>query len=328
MEFRKRSLPQHTIEVQKKEALAMLTEKDESSVDVQPLEHDQPSFIVRHFYRPILSTGDDGNTDAESTYRFSLLSRGFILLAAVLSLAVVVTVSAVLASIYALHHKKHQPVVLSSSPIQTAITTNFADPAVIKHDDGLYYAFATTNFAGVLAETPNATWTGRSNVQLATSPDFENWTLLDYTHDPLPKPGDWVMPGVNNKSIALANVWAPAVIKRPSDGKFVLYYSAATRHATRSHCIGAAISNTTSPAGPYQPLHTPISCPIEKGGAIDPAPFIDIDGSFYLAWKVDGNNVGHGGSCGNTVPPLMPTPIKLQKMASDGITPEGPELLS
>lgn len=166
---------------------------------------------------------------------------------------------------------------------------------------------------------------GRSNVQIATSSDFQNWTLLDSKHDPLPNLGAWVKQNFTQTDppVPLANVWAPAVIKRPSDGKFVMYYSAAVANVTRSHCIGAAISNTSSPAGPYAPLDTTITCPIEEGGAIDPTPFIDTDGTMYLAWKVDGNNVGNGGVCGNTVPPLKPTPIRLQKMNADGVTPEG-----
>ena len=43
-----------------------------------------------------------------------------------------------------------------------------------------------------------------------------------------------------------------------------------------------------------------------------------------MAYKVDGNNHGHGGICGNTVPPLVDTPILLQRLAEDAITPVGP----
>lgn len=40
--------------------------------------------------------------------------------------------------------------------------------------------------------------------------------------------------------------------------------------------------------------------------------------------EVDGNHVGHGGECGNTVQPIVPTPIMLQKMHKNGTTPDGP----
>ena len=60
-----------------------------------------------------------------------------------------------------------------------------------------------------------------------------------------------------------------------------------------------------------------------QGGAIDPAGFSDSDGSRYVVYKVDGNNIGHGGSCNNGVAPIVSTPIMLQQVASDGITPMG-----
>ena len=43
-----------------------------------------------------------------------------------------------------------------------------------------------------------------------------------------------------------------------------------------------------------------------------------------MAYKVDGNNHGHGGICRNTVPPLVDTPILPQRLAEDAITPVGP----
>lgn len=151
---------------------------------------------------------------------------------------------------------------------------------------------------------------------------------MDHTHDPLPKMGGWVRPGLNENQNPKASVWAPAVKKRPSDGKFILYYSAAFDNnvTMSSHCIGAAISETSSPAGPYLPLNATIACPIKEGGAIDPTPFIDTDGSLYLAFKVDGNNIGHGGVCKNSIHPLVATPIKLQKMMADGVTPDGQDI--
>lgn len=74
------------------------------------------------------------------------------------------------------------------------------------------------------------------------------------------------------------------------------------------------------------------------GGAIDPAGFHDSNGDFYLVWKVDGNNIGHGGSCNNGVAPIVytfasprrsftiltlallqvPTPIMIQQLTADG----------
>lgn len=32
-----------------------------------------------------------------------------------------------------------------------------------------------------------------------------------------------------------------------------------------------------------------------QGGAIDPAGFVESDGSHYVVYKIDGNSIGHGG---------------------------------
>lgn len=87
-----------------------------------------------------------------------------------------------------------------------------------------------------------------------------------------------------------------------------------------THCVGAATS--TSPQGPYTPQSQPIACQTSGGGAIDPAGFQDSDGTRYVVYKVDGNNLGGGGSCGNG-DESHSTPIMLQKLASDGVTPTG-----
>ncbi|CAD0096128.1 unnamed protein product, partial [Aureobasidium vineae] len=339
-EFRKRSLPPHIIESQKKEALAMVTEKDSEDEQPQPAPL---SFFERYFYKltplPGAVAGDSGS-DAEPIRRFSFLSRGFITLVALVSLIAIAVLCAVLATTLIRHKKLDQE--LRRSPVHEAIFANFADPVVVKHEE-LFYAFATTNAAGkqtllqyfvvprrgILAQSNDtaAIALGKSNVQMATSPNFKDWTLMNHTHDPLPQLGEWCRRGLTENLNPKANVWAPAVIKRPSDGKFVLYYSAAIENATRpSHCVGAAISESSSPAGPYMPLNATIACPVEEGGAIDPSPFIDTDGSFFVTYKVDGNNVGHGGACNNMKAPQVSTPIKLLKMLADGVTPDGQDI--
>ena len=75
--------------------------------------------------------------------------------------------------------------------------------------------------------------------------------------------------------------------------------------------------------GPYTPSDAPFACPDvhTQGGAIDPDGFLDEStGNRYVVYKVDGNSIGHGGSCGNTVAPIVPTPLMIQQVGSDGIT--------
>jgi beta-xylosidase len=73
-------------------------------------------------------------------------------------------------------------------------------------------------------------------------------------------------------------------------------------------------------------MSTPFACPDVNtlGGAIDPDGFLDEStGKRYVVYKTDGNSIGHGGLCGNMVAPIVPTPLMLQEVAADGITPIG-----
>lgn len=101
----------------------------------------------------------------------------------------------------------------------------------------------------------------------------------------------------------------------------MLYYTAGLKDWEPHHCVGVAVSNNTSPLGPYHPHETPLACPREFGGAIDPSPFRDVDGKLYVTYKADGNSVGHGGNCNNGKKPLVSVPIMLQELESDGVTP-------
>lgn len=102
-----------------------------------------------------------------------------------------------------------------------------------------------------------------------------------------------------------------------------MYFSATTNSAGNGafHCVGTATSN--SPLGPYTPNATPFVCPTDQGGAIDASGFLEQDGTRYVVYKIDGNSLGHGGSCNNGVAPLVSTPIMIQQVASDGVTAIG-----
>ncbi|KAL1964802.1 hypothetical protein VTN77DRAFT_6304 [Rasamsonia byssochlamydoides] len=180
---------------------------------------------------------------------------------------------------------------------QLAINADFPDPSFVQHTDGTWYAFGTNG--------------NGKHIQVATSPDFHTWTLLDV--DALPTLAGWETD---------VDHWAPDVIRR-NDGKYVMYYSGEAKQMVRHHCVGVAVSQGTDPKGPYIPQENPLACHLDQGGAIDPAGFLDKDGSRYVVYKIDGNSIGHGGNCNNGVAPLVPTPIMLQKVADDAITPVG-----
>lgn len=103
-----------------------------------------------------------------------------------------------------------------------------------------------------------------------------------------------------------------------------MYYSAVLQSNPYRHCIGVAMADHDKPAGPYLPTSTtPIACPIDQGGAIDASNFQDTDNTRYILYKIDGNSIGHGGDCNNGVEPLVATPIMLQEVLEDGVTPVG-----
>ncbi|KAK6392881.1 hypothetical protein LTR65_002963 [Meristemomyces frigidus] len=180
---------------------------------------------------------------------------------------------------------------------------NFPDPSLIRVDDG-WHAFAT-----------NAKISGKTiHVQMAYSADFKTWTYRSGV-DGMPTLPSWV-------DASSPRVWAPDVSQLPN-GDFVMYYTAALKSNTALHCVSYATSKKVD--GPYtDPTTTPWVCPTAQGGAIDPSGYVNADGTRWIVYKIDGNAIGHGGVCGNTVKPIVSTPIMLQQVsATDGHTKIG-----
>ncbi|KAG9579627.1 glycoside hydrolase family 43 protein, partial [Aureobasidium melanogenum] len=197
----------------------------------------------------------------------------------------------------------HQISLSKRATIDLAITANFPDPSIIKVN-GTWYAFATHTRGTDI------------KIQVAQSVNFEDWTVVRNADgsqfDALPVLPAWVR---------MANylTWAPDV-QQLDDGSFIMYYSAtaAARPDGSKHCVGAATSPTI--LGPYTGLADALFCPLSRGGAIDASGFKDRNGKRYVVYKVDGNSIGHGGACGNTVAPIVGTPLMLQPVAADGHT--------
>ena len=101
-----------------------------------------------------------------------------------------------------------------------------------------------------------------------------------------------------------------------SNGNYVLYYSVVMAEDSSKHCVAAA--SASNPEGPFTPVQTPLFCDLAAGGAIDADGFNDPQTNRqYVVYKVDGNSLGHGGACMNTVGPIVPTPINLQEVSVD-----------
>jgi hypothetical protein len=114
-----------------------------------------------------------------------------------------------------------------------------------------------------------------------------------------------------------------------------MYFSAAAGGFDGHHCVGVALSQDIE--GPFTPLDQPLLCPDPsgngtpmnpaplipssgQGGAIDASPFRDVDGSLYVVYKIDGNSLGGGGTCGNGNGQFA-TPIMMAPVADDGFSP-------
>lgn len=180
-----------------------------------------------------------------------------------------------------------------------ALDKDFPDPTIRKDPNSPnWYTFATAG--------------NGMRIQAASAPAVTGpWTWLDI--DPITSAGSWALDD---------NMWAPDVRYLEDREQFVMYYAAPYAANSSYHCVGAAIA--TSITGPYNPIDEPIACPIDQGGAIDPNGYFDVaTNTRWLVYKVDGNSIGHGGSCGNTVAPIVPTPIMMQQLDQDGVTTIG-----
>lgn len=136
----------------------------------------------------------------------------------------------------------------------------FADPFVWEHD-GVYYAIGTGG-------EPLGARPGGRVFPLLRSDNFVDWEPADYALVP-PDP-------------ALgADFWAPEVAFW--NGTFFLYYSVG--QGDKGHQLRVATS--ASPLGPYQDTGAPMMAPGATPFAIDPHPFQDEDGQWYLFYARD-----------------------------------------
>ena len=150
--------------------------------------------------------------------------------------------------------------VAKSSIINPVYGSYFADPFVWKHRD-VYYAIGTG------AAEANGQTVGKI-FPILQSEDLLSWQFAA---------GGLVRP---NPQLG-THFWAPAVAY--AEGQFYLYYSVG--HEDKHHQLRVATSN--APQGPYldsgKVLLDPTGCPF----AIDPHPFQDVDGSWYLFYARD-----------------------------------------
>ena len=139
----------------------------------------------------------------------------------------------------------------------------FADPFVLRVGEGAYVAYGT----GALVD-------GRA-FEVLRSGDLVHWERVGGALEPLREP--WAQ-----------DYWAPEVA-RTDDGAYVMYYSVGEED--RGHLLRAAMADAAD--GPFRDVGKVLT-PDERF-AIDPHPFRDDDGQWYLYYAHDvleGERVG------------------------------------
>ncbi len=133
--------------------------------------------------------------------------------------------------------------------------TNIGDPFILPAGDG-YVMYATTF--------------GAPGFRCYQSQDLQSWT-----------DGGLVLE--LSDSWACRDFWAPEVIRRPGDGKYVMHFTA-RRRADQSLRIGVAVADS-----PYGPFVQPIDEPMFDFGyaAIDGHAFVDEDGTAWMYYSRD-----------------------------------------
>lgn len=162
------------------------------------------------------------------------------------------------------------PTVTTSNPITSEFADTYADPAVIRGKDGWWYMYATSD---PLTEPPSEF----GLMHVARSRDFTDWEYLGTIFDEQTRP-DWTTDA--------SYYWAPDI--RYVDGRYVLYYTVTDTVADPgawNYTIGVATAPT--PTGPWTDSGGPVLDPRPAPGGgylntIDPALFVDDDGSRYL----------------------------------------------
>jgi regulation of enolase protein 1 (concanavalin A-like superfamily) len=154
--------------------------------------------------------------------------------------------------------------------ISDQFSDTYADPAVIRGKDGMWYVYATSD----PLHSGNSPF---GLMHIARTSDFVDWEYLGTVFAEATRP-EW--------ATATSFLWAPDV--RYVNGEYVLYYTVTDtidEAGPWNFAIGAATAPT--PAGPWTDSGGPVVAPRPDGGGgyfntIDPALFVDDDGSRYL----------------------------------------------
>ncbi|MGN9778329.1 family 43 glycosylhydrolase [Micromonospora sp. H33] len=156
------------------------------------------------------------------------------------------------------------------NPVSAGFADTFADPVIVRGEDGFWYAYGTTD---PLREGEKQF----HRVPTARSANLVDWTYVGDAFGADQRPS-YAAPG--------AGYWAPDV-RRIGD-RWVMYVTVTDTTASPDggdFAIGAATA--PSPTGPWTFADEPVVAPRPGGGGgwlwtIDPSGFTDVDGTRYL----------------------------------------------
>ncbi|GII78478.1 hypothetical protein Sru01_34600 [Sphaerisporangium rufum] len=162
-----------------------------------------------------------------------------------------------------------------TNPVSRSFADTYADPAVIRGDDGWWYAYGTSDPLREGEKKPHLLPVSRSR-------NLTDWTYVGdaFTAATLPKWAD---------TAADAALWAPDI--RKVGGEYRLYYVVTQTTVTPERNDSAiGVATAPSPAGPWTDSGAPVVGPRRGGGpddfkwTFDPAHAVDTDGTQYLVY--------------------------------------------
>jgi arabinan endo-1,5-alpha-L-arabinosidase len=154
------------------------------------------------------------------------------------------------------------------NPVSSGFADTFADPSIVRGDDGAWYAFATSDplrSGGTPAQIPTA-----------RSTDLVTWTSTGSVFSDANRPS-WATP--------TSGLWAPDI--RRLGNRWLLYYVVTDTTINSGDDSAIGVATAPSPAGPWTDSGGPVVAPrpADGGGFLwtfDPAQVTGPDGSHYL----------------------------------------------
>jgi arabinan endo-1,5-alpha-L-arabinosidase len=155
------------------------------------------------------------------------------------------------------------------NPVSSGFADTFADPSVVRGDDGAWYAYATSDPLRSGSTTP-------AMIPQARSTDLVTWTYAGDAFTAATRP-TWATP--------TAGLWAPDI--RRLGNRWLLYYVVTDTTLNEGDDSAIGVATAPTPTGPWTDSGAPLVAPrpADGGGFLwtfDPTQFTAADGSHYL----------------------------------------------